>query len=125
MNSHRPSATDEDPKPSLSSLFTNQRLPFAFETLLLIALSAADVILTHRLIGGGRHVEANPIANWVLTTAGMRGMVIYKFIMIAIICTLAQIIAIYRKPAGLLVMWIGVIAHGLVVMYSIFQVLAG
>lgn len=114
---------EDDSQPRLSSLFTNQRLPFALETILLIALSAADVILTHRLLGGGRHVEANPIAAWVLSGFGIRGMVIYKFILIAIICTLAQIIAIYRKPAGLLVMWIGVIAHALVVMYSVFQVL--
>ncbi|MDA7978922.1 MAG: DUF5658 family protein [Pirellulales bacterium] len=114
---------NDDAEPQLSSLLTSKRLPFALETLLLIVLAAADVILTNSLINGGRHVEANPIAAWILVTAGARGMAIYKFVLIAIICTLAQIIAIYRARAGLFVMWFGVIAHALVVMYSVFQVI--
>ncbi len=118
---HRPPREEETPR--LSSLLTSKHLPFQLETLLLIVLSIGDVILTFRLIGGGRHVEANPVAAWVINTWGWQGMVIYKFVLIAFICTLAQVIALYRKSSGMLVMWIAVLAHALVVMYSLFQLI--
>lgn len=106
----------------MKKVLSNRPILFGPETALLIALAALDVILTHRLLAG-RHVEANPLAAWVLMKYGMRGMVVYKFVLIAIICVLAQTIALYRRSSALMVMWIGVIAHGLVVIYSFFQVL--
>ena len=75
-----------------------KRLPLEQETVRFIFVSALDVFLTYLLITQDRFHEGNPVARFFLNHWGMRGMIYFKFAMVAFVAVLAQIIA-RRQPA--------------------------
>ena len=70
-----------------------KRLPLEHETVRFIFVSALDVFLTYLLITQDRFHEGNPVARFFLNHWGMRGMIYFKFGMVAFVAVLAQIIA--------------------------------
>jgi hypothetical protein len=95
------------------------------EMLLFVVVSAMDVLMTVRLLYLGDEdrqffFESNPVARFFLREWGIRGMIYFKFAMVAFVCVLSQIIA-QHKPAvarRLLVGATGIVA--VVVIYSLF-----
>lgn len=70
-----------------------KRLPLEQETVRFIFVSALDVFLTYLLIVQDGFHEGNPVARFFLNHWGMRGMIYFKFGMVAFVAVLAQIIA--------------------------------
>lgn len=68
-------------------------LPLERETCIFILVSALDVFMTHRLLSIGGHRESNPIADYFFSGWGFKGMIYFKFIMVSIVCVIAQVIA--------------------------------
>ena len=70
------------------------------ESLLFVLVSALDVFMTYILLsqsGSVVFVESNPVARYFIAGWGPKGMIYFKFAMVAFVCVLAQIIA-RRKP---------------------------
>ena len=70
-----------------------RRLPLEVETTRFIFVSALDVFLTYLLISQEPFHEGNPVARFFLNHWGVRGLVYFKFAMVAFVATIAQIIA--------------------------------
>jgi hypothetical protein len=96
---------------------------FEAETMLYLLLSIADLLMTNfqlRQQGGGfEFVEANPVARAVINHWGPRGMVYFKFGMVAFIVVLTQIIARYRPFTARLVLFFAIVMMLYVVIYSV------
>lgn len=91
------------------------------ETLLFVLVSAMDVFMTYILLSqeGGGFVESNPVARYFIAGWGTKGMVYFKFGMVAFICVLSQIIA-RRRPRVARWLLIGAtIVSAVVVAYSL------
>ncbi len=92
------------------------------ESLLFVLVSAMDVFMTYILLsqsGSVMFVESNPVARYFIAGWGPKGMIYFKFAMVAFVCVLAQIIA-RRKPR--VARWLLLGATGvvsLVVVYSL------
>jgi len=91
------------------------------ESLLFVLVSALDVFMTYILLShsNGLFYESNPVARFFIREWGPKGMVYFKFVMVAFVCVVAQIIA-RRKPEvarWLLLGATGVV--GFVVVYSL------
>lgn len=71
---------------------------FQQESLLFILVSALDVYMTYILLSQGTvFMESNPVARFFIAEWGPKGMVYFKFSMVAFVCVLAQIIS-RQKP---------------------------
>lgn len=65
----------------------------------LVLLSALDVLMTTVILTvGGR--EANPLADWVLGNFGLRGMTIFKFVLISGVILLIEYLGRRDRAAG-------------------------
>lgn len=90
-----------------------------------IMAGALDVFMTYLILrysAEGRTksvlIEGNPIARWVLTQWGIRGMVIFKFLMIGLVAVIAEYVGRYRPATGRLLLQLGTVVVGAVVVYS-------
>lgn len=100
-------------------------LRFESELSWFVLVGALDVFMTYvilRYSGEGRTrnvmIEGNPIARWVLQQWGLQGMVLFKFLMIAIVATIAEVVGKYRPTLGRSLLIIGTAVVGAVVVYS-------
>lgn len=92
-----------------------------------ILVGALDVFMTYvilRYSAEGRTqnvlIEGNPIARWILHQWGIKGMVIFKFIMIAVVATIAETVGRFRPQLGRNLLRLGTLVVGGVVVYSFF-----
>lgn len=95
-----------------------------------ILVGSLDVFMTYLILrysseGRTRSVmfESNPVARWVLHVWGIRGMVIFKFSMIAIVAVIAEVVGCRRPLVGRLLLVLGVAVGGFVVIYSLMLLL--
>ncbi len=103
------------------------QLPLEKETVFFILASALDVFMTYlvlRYSADGKLqadiVESNPVAAWFFNRWGMKGMVYFKFAVVALVCVIAQVV--YRKrpvTASVLLKGATMLVAG-VVIYSFF-----
>jgi hypothetical protein len=100
-------------------------LLFETEISWFVLVGALDVFLTYILLrasieGYSRSViiEGNPIARWVIHRWGITGMVIFKFAMIGVVVTIAEIVGHVRPSLGRGLLWCGTAVVGAVVIYS-------
>lgn len=91
-----------------------------------VLVGALDVFMTYLILrysAEGRTqnvlIEGNPIARWVLHKWGMQGMVIFKFIMIALVATIAEVVGQVRPNVGRGLLILGTLVVGGVVVYSV------
>lgn len=91
------------------------------ETLLFVLISAMDVFMTYILLSqeGGSFVESNPVARYFIAGWGTKGMVYFKFGMVAFVCVLAQIIARRRPQVARWLLVGATIVSAVVVAYSV------
>lgn len=95
-------------------------LPFENEITLYIFVSALDVFMTYILMRSGTFKEGNPIARYFFDRWGMKGMIYFKFGMVAFVIVLAQIIATKRPKAAHMLLKFATLVVGGVVVYSLF-----
>ena len=88
--------------------------------MLYIVLSVADLLMTYFLLRqGGGFVEANPVARHFLNHWGIRGMVYFKFGMVALVCIVTQVIARYRPFTARLLLFFAIAVMVYVIVYSV------
>ena len=88
------------------------------ETSFFILVNVLDFMLTFLLLWSSGHTEANPIARYFLDRWGFRGMLYFKLALVALVCVIAQIVAVHRPglARGLLIGSTAIV--GAVVIYS-------
>lgn len=100
------------------SLFRGH-LPLEAETVWFILVSALDVFMTYLLIRQPGFTEGNPIAGYFLNHWGVKGMVYFKFFMVAFVAVIAQIIARKRRDIACGVLLFATVVVVGVVIYSL------
>lgn len=88
------------------------------ETCTFILFSALDLFLTYLLLRSGSFRESNPIALYVLTRYGMRGMIGFKFALVAFICVISHVVGLYRPQTALWLLRFAIGVQAFVVAYS-------
>jgi len=104
-------------------------LPLEKETSLFILASSLDLFMTcillhHQVDGGGHFYESNPVAGYFLSGWGLRGLVCYKFILVAFLATLIHYIASERLNAAHRLFCFATLSGCAAVLYS-FTLLLG
>lgn len=94
------------------------------ELVLFIFVNALDVFMTYWMLasgnfGHGHFVEANPIANWFLSGWGPKGIIYFKFSMVAFVCVIAHIVGQYRPELAARMLKLGSLIVAAVVVYSL------
>jgi hypothetical protein len=96
---------------------------FEAETALYVVLSIADLLITNHLLQhraeGFQFVESNPVAREIIHHWGPRGMVYFKFGMVAVVVLITQIIARHRPFTARLVLFFAILMMIYVVVYSV------
>jgi hypothetical protein len=95
------------------------------ESFLLVALSAADVLVTYRLLRRGpAYYESNPFAHWFFAKWNIAGMTLFKFAAMGFVVTIGEYVE-RRRPRwgrGLLLVsclvTAAVVWHGLRLLYA-------
>lgn len=91
-----------------------------------ILVGAMDVFMTYlilRFSAEGRTqnplIEGNPLARMILHRWGIRGMVFFKFIMVAVVAVIAEVVGKTRPHVGRNLLRFGTLVVGGVVIYSL------
>lgn len=95
------------------------QLPLETETVWFLFVSALDVFMTYLLIRHPNYTEANPIAAFFINHWGIKGMVYFKFFMVAFVCVITQIIAHTREDIARRILQFATVVVGAVVFYSL------
>ena len=84
------------------SKFFGGHLPLESETAAYILVSAFDVLMTAWLLThhSGRFVESNPVARFFIYGWGLKGMVAFKFALVAFVTVLTQVIALKNEATA-------------------------
>lgn len=88
------------------------------ELTLFVLVNALDVFMTYWMLQHGGFTESNPVAMWFIRHWGVKGMIYFKFGVVAGVCVIAHIVG-QTKPAsarGLLT--VGTLIVATVVIYS-------
>ena len=99
--------------------FWNHQLPLERKTCVFILVNALDVIMTYLLLVTGNFIESNQIANFFLARWGMKGMVYFKFGLVAVVVVIAQIVARKKFTTGRNLLKFGTFFVAGVVIYSV------
>lgn len=97
--------------------FFAQRARYPNEYVWFVFVSAMDIFMTTIVLHfGGR--EVNPIAQFVLTNFGLRGLAAFKFVLVLIVIAACQIVGGKRYRTG------KVLVRGAVIVTAIPMILA-
>jgi hypothetical protein len=96
-------------------------LPLEHETALFVLASALDVVMTYYLLNHPeiQFVESNPIARYFIYSWGIKGMVGFKFTLVAFVSIICQIIARTKPDVARRVLQFSTAVVGGVVIYSV------
>lgn len=119
MKNNQPEKSNDQKSEGRRSLLRD-KLPLEHETAWFILVNALDVFMTYLLLRTGEFRESNGIANWFLMRYGIRGMVYFKFVLVAFVSVIAQVVARKRLETGKWLLNIGTMLVGAVVIYSFF-----
>ncbi len=91
------------------------------ETLILVVVSALDVIMTYYLLtrDDGGFTESNPIAKYFLDRWGIAGMAYFKGSMTLLVCVITQIVARKNSVLARQVLGLATLIIVAVVIYSV------
>lgn len=89
------------------------------ELVLFVLVNALDVGMTAWMLHHGGFTEGNPVALAVIHRWGLKGMVYYKFAVVAVVCTIAHIVAQSRPQLASRMLVFGTLIVGGVVAYSV------
>jgi hypothetical protein len=97
----------------------------ANETLLLIALSVGDLLMTYTLLRSGSHFyESNPIAQWFFSRWNIAGMTAFKFGVVAIVVVLGETIERHKPGVGRAILMLGCLGAVIVIIHGFRLLLA-
>ena len=123
----KPPKKSDDPK--RGGLFTS-KLPLETETTRFILANALDLFMTFLLLYFSNRgwlqknvFESNAIANYFLSRWGTKGLVFFKFGLVALVVVIAQIVARKRLDTARWLLNLGAIFVAGVVVYSLFIML--
>lgn len=91
------------------------------ELTVFILMNALDVFMTYWMLNHGGFRESNPIALYFINHWGVKGMVGFKFSVVAFVCILAHIVGQYRPERASQMLVVGSLIVGGVVVYSWMQ----
>ena len=98
-------------------LFTE--LPLETETCFFILANALDVVMTYLLLNHGPEFqESNGVARYFLDRFGFSGMICFKFVLVAFVAVVTQLIARSHLKTARTVLVAGTAIVGAVVVYS-------
>lgn len=89
------------------------------ETSWFLLLGVLDLVLTTVLLNTGAAHEANPLARSFLFSAGLHGLIAYKFGLLTVALVAVQVIVLRRPRAAKAVLHTGIGVQSLVVFYSV------
>ena len=100
------------------------RLPLEIATILFVAASTFDVLMTRYLITecsstGMSFVESNPIARYFLDSWGVEGLTWFKFSLVALVIAICQVIARHKIHVARRVLNFSTLLVSGVVLYSL------
>jgi hypothetical protein len=105
-------------------------LPLQRESALFLIVSVLDVMMTYMMLydmpeseGRAMFYESNPVAGYILKGWGLRGIVIFKFSMVAVVEVIAQVVALRKLELGRRLLEFGTVVVALVVLYSMYLLL--
>ncbi len=107
------------PQNKKKSSFTGKQLPLESETVWFLLVSALDVFMTYLLIRRAGFTEGNPVAAYFLHRWDVKGLVFYKFFMVAFVTIITQIIARTREDIAARLLQFATLVVGGVVVYSL------
>jgi hypothetical protein len=110
------SPATRDHRPLRSPFHGRSLLPG--ESVLFVALSAADLFMTYRLLWQGQFFEANPVAQWFFARWNIAGMTLFKFGLVAFIVVLCETIERHRPGVGRAILILGCIAAAAVAIHG-------
>ena len=111
-------AAEQQPETTASAW--SRQLPLETETCFFILASALDVLMTYLLLSHGPEFqESNQIAAFFLARFGFKGMVYFKFALVAFVTVIAQVIAKSRPSTARWLLIVGTAATAAVVIYSV------
>ena len=99
-------------------------LPLERETCWFILVNALDVFMTYILLNLEGFRESNALANYFLSRWGIRGMVYFKFSIVAFITVVAQIAARKNIRGGRWLLNFGTFVVSCVVIYSCYLMIS-
>jgi len=94
-------------------------LPLEHETSLFIFVSALDLFATYALLRSGGFCESNAVAAFALAHGGVRGLIAFKFTLVALVTVIAQVIAHRKLETARWILNGGTLLVGAVVGYSL------
>jgi hypothetical protein len=101
-----------------------RELPMESETSLFIFVNLLDFFLTYWGLWHGYFRESNPIARWFLDGWGLiKGLLMYKLVLVAVVCGIAQIVALERPQTARRLLLGTSLMVGIVVIYSLRLIL--
>lgn len=100
--------------------FFTRQLPLQSETTVFILANALDVFVTYILLNFEGFRESNSVANFFLAKYGFKGMVYFKFALVAFVTVIAQIIATHRPRTARYLLNVGSAVVLMVVFYSLW-----
>lgn len=89
------------------------------ELLFFVFVNALDVFMTYLLLQHGSFTESNPVAVFFIHHWGVKGMIYFKFAMVAFVCILAHIVGQYQPDLASRFLVLASLIVGGVVVYSI------
>jgi len=93
------------------------KLPLQTETSFFILANVLDIFMTYILLINGA-IEANPLANFILQRWGFHAMIVFKLVIVVVVCIIAQLIATRNVKTARFLLVTGSVLVGLVVAYS-------
>lgn len=118
---NEPIRSEETPDAGVLVSLLKRRLPLEAESAVYILVNAFDVWTTYLLLSRGTiFIESNPVARYFIESWGLRGMVYFKFGLVAFVLVTCQMIAA-RSRVGLArgVLWCATVLVSAVVIYSL------
>ncbi len=94
-------------------------MPLEAETVAFLLVSALDVFMTYFLLRQPGFTEGNPVAAYFFHRWNIKGMVFYKFFMVAFVTVISQIIARKREDIAARLLQFATVVVGGVVVYSL------
>ena len=123
---NEPSHENAPGNPSIWHMLFRQHLPLQRETALFILVSFLDLCMTYLLLRYSAQerlnsviVESNSLAKFFFDNWGFKGVVYYKFSMVAVVVVIVQIIARRKLTTARVLLNAGTIVVAAVVIYSL------
>lgn len=90
------------------------------EYLLFVLVNALDFLMTYTLLFTGHFQESNPLPRFFLNHWGVKGLLLYKLLIVLAVCLLVQMIAWQRPTLARNILRFGSWLAVCVVFYSLF-----